>query len=161
MSDLSIMFICTGNICRSPLAHAVMEHLIREEGLEGRIRVESSGTGAWHAGEPADPRMRRTAERHGIRINHRSRQLRRRDLEDFDLLLAMDRGNHRDTVSLSRNGNEGSKVRMFRDFDPEGDGDVPDPWYGGPEGFEEVWRIVERTCRALLPGLKDMLETCA
>ena len=153
------MFICTGNICRSPLAHAVMEHKAGEAGLEGWMDVESSGTGPWHVGEQADSRMRRTAAEHGVRLDHRSRQLRPDDFSKYDLLLAMDRDNFRDALSLCRNEAEREKLRMFRDYDPQGTGDVPDPWYGGPDGFEEVWTIVERTCGALLNEVRSGLES--
>lgn len=144
------MFICSGNICRSPLAHAVFEDMVRSRGLVDRISVESSGTGSWHVGENADPRMRKTAAGHGIRLDHPARHLRPADLESCDLLLTMDRQNFRDAQDLARNPAERDKVRMFRDFDPDGPGDVPDPYYGGPDGFETVWTIVARTCRALL-----------
>jgi protein-tyrosine phosphatase len=120
------------------------------EGLSDSLFAESSGTGAWHVGEEADPRMRRTAKNHGVVISHRSKRLTSRDLSDYHLLLTMDRHNFRDTVALCRNEDERMKVRMFRDFDPEGPGDVPDPWYGGSEGFEAVWTIVWRTCRNLM-----------
>ena len=152
------MFICSGNICRSPLAHAVLEDLVQQKGLEDRIFVESSGTGAWHVGEPADSRMRRTSAGHGVTINHRSRQLCRQDIGDYDLLLTMDGHNHRDTLALCRNGPEREKVRMFREFDPRGGGDVPDPWYGGIDGFETVWTIVERTCDALLQEVRRRIS---
>ncbi len=144
------MFICTGNICRSPLAHAVFEHLVRKDSLEKIIDVDSSGTGAWHVGEQADSRMRRTAEGHGVNLNHRSQQFVYRNLTDFDLLLTMDGHNYRDTLALCRTDEEFEKVRMFRDYDPYGKGDVPDPWYGGLDGFEVVWNIVHRTSIALL-----------
>jgi len=124
--------------------------MVAGERLSDNILVESSGTGAWHVGEKADPRMRRTAQNHGVVITHLSRVLTSRDLADFHLLLPMDRHNFRDTIALCRNEEDRNKVRMFRDFDPEGNGDVPDPWYGGPEGFEEVWTMVWRTCRNLM-----------
>lgn len=149
------MFICTGNICRSPLAHAVFEQKVRDAGLADSIEVESSGTDAWHVGEQADPRMRSTAANHGVVLNHRARRLQPDDITNYDLLLVMDRQNHRNTMSLCRTESEKEKVRMFRDFDPEGTGDVPDPWYGGPEGFELVWDLVERTCVNLLEDVRE------
>lgn len=151
------MFICTGNICRSPLAHSVFENLIENENVQELFEVESSGTTAYHVGEQADSRMRRTASDHGVQINHRSRQLYRKDLADYDLLLTMDSGNYRDTQALCRSEEERGKVKMFRDFDPEGQGDVPDPWYGGPEGFETVWTIVRRTSESLLDTIRKGL----
>ncbi len=148
------MFICTGNICRSPLAHAVFEYHVHEHGMESSIMVDSSGTGAWHVGEQADSRMRRTAEEHGVRLNHHSQKLVYRNLTDFDFLLTMDSYNYRDTLALCRSDAERDKVRMFRDYDPEGKGDVPDPWYGEQDGFEAVWNIVHRTSLALLEKLR-------
>ena len=154
MASYKVMFICSGNICRSPLAHAVFEDMVRGEELDDTIRVESSGTGSWHVGEPADSRMRRTSADHGVTITHRARHLHRRDISDYDLLLTMDAHNYRDAHALCRSDTEREKVRMFRDFDPRGPGDVPDPWYGGMEGFETVWDIVERTCRSLLDDVR-------
>jgi protein-tyrosine phosphatase len=155
VKTVNFMFICKGNICRSPLAQSVFEQMAGSEGLSDSLFAESSGTGAWHLGEEADPRMRRTAKNHGVVINHRSRRLTSRDLSDFHLLLTMDRHNFRDTIDLCRSEDERKKVRMFRDFDPEGPGDVPDPWYGGSEGFEEVWAIVRRTCINLITLIRS------
>lgn len=149
------MFVCLGNICRSPAAHAVLEDMVREEGLSERILVDSSGTGAsYHRGAPADPRMRRTASAHGVSIHHRAQVLQRRHLEESTLVLAMDRANFQDITAMCRTDEERARVRMFRDFDPEGRGDVPDPWYGGLDGFDLVWDMVTRTCRNLLNELK-------
>ena len=152
------MFICTGNICRSPLAHAVLNHLIKQEGLSDRIEVESSGTSAYHVGEPADSRMRQTALSHGVDIKNYSKKLTRGFIEEYDLHLTMDSSNYRDTLSLCRTSEEKNKVVMFREFDPEGYGDVPDPWYGGMDGFEEVWEITWRTCNVLFDKIKRDLN---
>lgn len=151
------MFICLGNICRSPLAHTIFENLVNDAGLDQLIQIESSGTGAWHEGEPADSRMRKTARQHGLTIDHRARRFRRSDCDSFNLLLAMDRENYRDVLNSCRDESQKEKVRMFRDFDPQGPGNVPDPWYGGPQGFEDVWQIVERTCIALLDDIRRKL----
>jgi len=148
------MFVCLGNICRSPLAHAVFEHLVKEGGLDEYFAVDSSGTGAWHVGEKSDSRMRQTAGSHGVRISHRSQQLNRGHLDEYDLLLTMDQNNYRDTLAFCRSEEERGKVRMFRDYDPEGKGDVPDPWYGGQDGFETVWTIVHRTAESLFQTLE-------
>jgi len=144
------MFVCTGNICRSPLAHTVLEHMVNEKGLKEGVFIDSSGTGAWHVGEKADPRMRQIALNHGIRITHRSQKLKYSDIADFHLLLVMDHDNLRDALALCRSNDERKKVRLFRDYDTQGEGDVPDPWYGGMEGFEEVWNIVHRVCENLI-----------
>ena len=163
------MFVCSGNICRSPLAHRVLEAQAAERGLN--VSVESSGTGSWHVGEEVDSRMRATAARHGLTLRHAARRLSRGDVERYDLIFAMGGNHYRDIVSLGRRGASDDVVRrayLFRQFDPassprggatalpippEAALDVPDPYYGGDEGFEEVYRIVERTCTVILDSI--------
>lgn len=154
---MKIMFVCTGNICRSPLAEALFEHLVREQGVSGRFEPDSSGTTAYHVGQRPDERMQLVASSHGVTIRHRSKQLEPADFEEFDLLLAMDRSNLRDMRRMAEHANGGGEVRMFREFDPEGGADleVPDPYYGGQSGFERVYEMVYRTNRALLSRLLD------
>jgi protein-tyrosine phosphatase len=158
------MFVCTGNICRSPLAHRVLEKILDERGLSDRVAVESSGTGAWHVGEDADSRMRATAARHGLPFHHGARHLTRREVESYDLLFAMDRGHYRHILGMA-DGDVGERLYVFRQFDPELTGggdrlsvdrapDVPDPYYGGADGFEAVYAMVERTCRAIVDHLE-------
>ena len=148
-----ILFVCTGNICRSPLAQAAFEHLLREEGLSNRFRVDSAGTDEWEVGKQADPRMRRVAAAHGIEIDHVARQLTVADIAEYDLLLAMDKSNYHNMRSLA--GALAGKIKLYREYDPKGgaSAEVPDPYYGGAEGFEHVYRIVERTSRELLSSL--------
>lgn len=153
-----IMFICSGNICRSPLAHAVFQSMVEQNNLEDVIHVESSGTGAWHVGEQTDYRMRQTASRHGLSVKHRARQLFASDLADYDLLLVMDEHNYRDTLALAVNESEKEKVQMFRDFDASGSGSVPDPWYGTMKDFENVWGIVSRTCTSLMEEIRHRIK---
>ncbi len=157
---MRVMFVCTGNICRSPLAHRMLEKLARDRGLEHLIEVESSGIDSWHVGEDADPRMRKTAARHGLELSHGARRFTARDLSEYDLVFAMGRNHQRSIRSMARGTSDGASVRLFREFDPEvrrGDSvpDVPDPYYGGPEGFENVYRIVERTCGAILDAIQE------
>jgi len=159
MNIFRIMFICTGNICRSPLAHAIFEQMVDKNSLKQKIKVESSGTNSYHRGEQADYRMRQIAWGHGLIIDHRARRLSRTDLENYDLLLTMDERNFADTLALCRTDENRERVRMFRDFDPEGRGDVPDPWYGGMEDFELVWSIVHRTCKSLLNHVHGLLRS--
>ncbi len=166
---LKIMFVCSGNICRSPLAHRVLEHLAAERGIA--VSVESSGTGSWHVGEEVDSRMRATAARRGLTLSHRARRLSASDLERYDLLFAMDGSHYRDIVSLGRRGASDDisrRLYLFRQFDPASAGgdtarlpipreaalNVPDPYYGGDDGFEEVYRIVERTCGVILDAVE-------
>lgn len=153
-----IMFVCSGNICRSPLAHRLFERQAKARGLDHLIEVESSGTDSYHVGDEADSRMRATAKKHGWHLSHRARQLQSRDLNEWDILFAMDRGHLRRIEQMQRSGGD-CNVLLFRTYDPLGDasdpGDVPDPYYGGPEGFEHVYEIVERTGTAILDALED------
>ena len=152
--------MCTGNICRSPLAHRLLEKELDGRGLSDEVHVESSGIGGWHVGEDADPRMRRTAGTHGVALHHPARQLTRQDVADYDVLFAMAQGHFREIVSLSQEDIL-DKLYIFRQFDPELTSanhvlsrkrapDVPDPYYGGSQGFEDVFTMVERTCRAIV-----------
>ncbi|MCG8451729.1 MAG: low molecular weight phosphotyrosine protein phosphatase [Spirochaetales bacterium] len=159
MRVFRVMFVCLGNICRSPLGHGVFAHHVAQAGLQDQIFVESSGTGAWHVGEQADARMRSVAASHGVPIDHRAQKFASSDFEQYDLILAMDSQNRRDILSLCPHPSLAAKVKMFRDFDPQGPGDVPDPWYGGPEGFEMVWDIVERTASHLLQHISQELQS--
>ncbi len=149
-----IMFVCLGNICRSPAAEAVFAHIVKKRGLEDRYWADSSGTAAYHVGEPSDGRMRRAAETRGIVIAHRGQQLKREHLRKFDMIFCMDRENLDDARRLTRDPAELQKIQLFRDFDPNGKGDVPDPYYGGPDGFEKVLDMVTRCSEALLDKLE-------
>jgi protein-tyrosine phosphatase len=146
---MRILFVCMGNICRSPTAEGVMRHLLAERGLNGEIEVESAGTGGWHAGSPPDARATATARARGITLEGAARQVTAADFEDFDLLVAMDRDNLADLRAIAPPGTE-RKLRML-----VADGrDVPDPYYGGPRGFEEVLDLVETACEGLLDELQ-------
>jgi protein-tyrosine phosphatase len=152
---VSMLFVCLGNICRSPLAEGVFQHLASDSGLTGAVEVDSAGTGAWHVGNSSDPRAIEVAQRHGITLGSRARQVREEDFFGFDLILAMDRSNLRDLEAL-RDGitdrEPTADLRLFREFDPEADGDldVPDPYFGGPGGFDTVYEMIVRTCRGIL-----------
>lgn len=145
-----VLFVCLGNICRSPLAEAIFRQLAEERGLADRFVIDSAGTSAYHAGEPPDPGARRVAERYGIRLAHVARQVRPDELAHWDLLVAMDERNAR---ALERLGAPPERVLRIRDFDPEGPGDVPDPYGRGEEAFERVFGILHRSCLALLEAL--------
>ncbi len=149
-----IMFVCLGNICRSPLAHAVMDDFINQSDCIDKYMVDSSGTSGYHVGQLSDARMRKTAMRHNVEINHRAQQLSLWDIANNDYIFAMDNQNLIDILSMC-NDEQKSKVRLLRDFDPEGLGDVPDPYYGGVDGFEDVFQIVLRSCRCLLQDLES------
>ena len=156
MSDAStpikILFVCLGNICRSPLAEGVFRQLVEEKGLSEYFEIDSAGTGAWHVGEPPDGRMQETASERGLDIAmQRARQFAAKDFSGYDHILVMDKGNLRDVLALDAEDAYGNKVRLFREFDPEpGTFQVPDPYYGGDRGFTNVYEIVERTGRKLL-----------
>jgi protein-tyrosine phosphatase len=149
-----ILFVCMGNICRSPTAEGVMRKLLRDEGLDGQIDLDSAGTGGWHAGDPPDARATAAARARGIALEGAARRVTRADFDDFDLLIAMDRENERDLLARAPDPEARAKVRLLREFDPAsvaaGDLDVPDPYYGGPNGFEHVLDLVQAACRGLL-----------
>ncbi len=145
-----------GNICRSPTAEGVMRHLLREQGLEDEIEIDSAGTGGWHAGAPPDARATEAARRRGIVLEGAARKVRASDFEEYDLLLAADRENVDDLRAIAPDEQARAKVRFLREFDPDshGDLDVPDPYYGGPAGFEDVLDLVEAACRGLLAEVR-------
>ena len=145
-----------GNIIRSPLAENLFRHLAEEAGLNGKYEVDSAGTGAWHKGESPDARMRRTAARHGLVYDGEARQIRLSDFDKFDLVVAMDTENRRELQSRTRRPEQARKIRLLREFDP-GSGpnaSVPDPYYGGDDGFETTYRIVEAGVQGLLQALE-------
>jgi protein-tyrosine phosphatase len=158
-----VLFVCLGNICRSPTAEGVMRELVSREGLEGAIAVESAGTGAWHVGSPPDARAAEATRARGVELSGTARQVRAQDFEDFDYLVAMDAENLRALRSLAHGEEERAKVRLLREFDPAsaggaeeaGDLDVPDPYYGGADGFDEVFELVRAACAGLLEQLRD------
>ena len=152
-----LCFVCMGNICRSPMAEAVFGHLAAQAGLDGRFEVDSAGTISYHVGEAPDRRAQATAQGHGVQVVGRARQFRPEDFPYFDLILAMDHDNVADLLSQASNAAERKKVRLLREYDPEASGDleVPDPYYGGPEGFERAYQIIERSCQGLLQKLVE------
>jgi protein-tyrosine phosphatase len=150
------LFVCLGNICRSPLAEGVFRALVREEGIEDLFEIDSAGTGSWHSGELPDSRSVRVAADHGIALDHRARQVRPDDLERFDYVIAMDRDNLRGLQRMSNGGRDGARLHLLREFELEADGDeVPDPYYGGASGFEHVYEMVRRSCEGLLRELRN------
>ena len=154
---MRILFVCMGNICRSPTAEGVMRSLLREAGLEDRIEVDSAGTGGWHAGDPPDARAAEAARARGIALDGAARQVRPSDFADFDLIVAMDRENLSDLLALAPDEAAAEKVRLLREFDPVAgdDLDVPDPYYGGPNGFERVLELVTAACRGLMDEVRS------
>lgn len=153
---VSVCFVCLGNICRSPTAEGVMRHLVREAGLEGAVRVDSAGTGNWHVGESPDRRASAAGRRRGIEVSGAARQFRRADFERFDYVLAMDGTNYDDLVELAPNAEAKKKIHLLRSFDPASPANapVPDPYYGGVEGFDEVVELCLAACRPLLERIR-------
>jgi protein-tyrosine phosphatase len=158
---IRILFVCLGNICRSPTAEGVMRALVREAGLEDSIELDSAGTGGWHVGSPPDERATETARARGIVLEGSARQVRREDFEDFDLILAMDGSNIAELRRLAPDETAREKVRRLRELDPASAGlndlDVPDPYYGGSRGFEDVLDIVQAACVGLLEEVRGRL----
>lgn len=153
-----VQFVCMGNICRSPAAEGLFRHHVAEQGLADRFHIESAGTIGYHAGEPPDERMARAARRRGVDISaQRANHFRPADFERFDLILAMDRANLRDILAHDRQGLHAHRVRLFLDFHPNPPPvrDVPDPYYGGLEGFEHVLDLIEASCPNIARHLLD------
>lgn len=145
-----------GNICRSPLAEGVFRDLVEREGLADRFRIDSAGIGDWHAGELPDSRTRAVAQRRGLQLTSRARQVVPTDLDQFDLIVAMDSDNLRGLARLRAQAPARAEVRRLLEFDPEADTlDVPDPYYGGTDGFEQVHDMIERACAGLLQHVRD------
>jgi protein-tyrosine phosphatase len=157
--SMRICFVCLGNICRSPTAHGVMERLIADAGLGAQVLVDSAGTAAYHIGELPDERTVRAARRRGIELTHRAREFVAADLDRFDLVLAMDGMNLDRLHELAAGRASAPRIALLRSFDPtaEPDAEVPDPWVGGPAGFEEVLDQCERACAGLLAHVREQL----
>lgn len=148
---LSICFICMGNICRSPLAESVFLHKAKQRGVLDRFVVDSAGTGGWHVGEPPDPRVHRVAAANGVKMQGIARQITKADFDRFDWLICMDQDN-RD--HLLRLGAPSDKVRLLLECDPcAAMLEVPDPYYGGQDGFELCYKLIDAACDALLDEL--------
>lgn len=158
---MKLLFVCLGNICRSPTAEGVMRDIVSRAGLLDEIEMDSAGTGAWHVGSAPDSRANAAARAQGVALEGQARQVTAADFEDFDLLLAMDSSNARDLRGLARDRSELDKVRLLREFDPvsvaQSDLDVPDPYYGGDGGFEQVFELVQAACEGLLAQIRGGL----
>jgi len=147
-----LLFVCTGNICRSPLAEAIFRHQAEQAGHGRLFEVDSAGTHGWHEGERADPRARRVGQQRGVPVTSIAREVEPRDFERFDLVLALDRGHLRQLQARCPAPLRG-KIRLMRDFDEPAGGDVPDPYYSDDEAFEQVFDMLDRCCRRLLEAL--------
>jgi protein-tyrosine phosphatase len=154
MEKIKVLFVCLGNICRSPLAEAVFKHKIREKGIADLFEADSCGTANYHVDDTPDPRTIANAKKNGVKIDHLGRQLRARDLEYYDHIFAMDNSNLRNIQALSNADKYSDKIRLMRDYDPVGTGgEVPDPYYGHERDFQEVFEILDRSAEALIEAL--------
>jgi protein-tyrosine phosphatase len=154
---VKVLFVCLGNICRSPLAEGIFKHRIRAAGLEHKIFVDSAGTSGWHIGDAPDPRSIDIARKNGIELDSFGRKAVSEDFQNFDYIIAMDGDNYADLKRLAgRVGNDAAKLFLMRDFDDTGKGeDVPDPYYGGVDGFKDVFEMLDRSCKNLLEEIKE------
>ena len=153
---VKVLFVCLGNICRSPTAEGVFRALLESESLNGQVQVDSAGTGSWHIGGPPDRRAQAAARKRGIDLSgQRARQAKPADFKRFDYVIAMDRDNHHDLAGLCPPDEE-HRLHLLMDFAPElGKRDVPDPYYGGGGGFEAVLDMIEAAARGLLADIRE------
>jgi protein-tyrosine phosphatase len=144
---IGILFVCLGNICRSPLAEGIFKRKVEEAGLNEFISTDSAGTSGWHINEAPDRRSVDIAQRHGIRLDHYGQQISPEDFDQFDYIIAMDGNNYDDIIRLrNKHGNGKSEVLIMREFDDQQSGsDVPDPYYGGPNGFQLVYDLLDES----------------
>ena len=158
MKNIKLLFVCLGNICRSPAAQGIMESLVKNKGLEKRIFIDSAGIGGWHAGQLPDKRMRDCGALHGYNFSHHARQFQaNRDFDKFDYIFGMDSENCDDLRRMACNGKEKAKVRPFAQYlhHHPGQPDIPDPYYGGHDDFEFVIELLEDACTGLLEELQN------
>jgi len=156
MKKVKVLFVCLGNICRSPLGAAILKKKVADQGLMEVVEVDSCGTSNYHIGDNADPRTIANAKKHGVPMDHCARQLAAGDLELFDFIFAMDKSNFQNILRVANGTNVSSKIRMMREFDPHGKGgEVPDPYHGGEEQFQEVFDILDRSTDHFLKYLKE------
>ena len=155
---IRVLFVCLGNICHSPSAEGVFRHLVDQEGLSDQIQIDSCGTLDHHEGEEADPRMRKHAKGRGYDLKSIARGIRPEDFKNFDHIITMDDSNFDDVIAMAK-GDEQNKVQRMTDFCSHHKmGHVPDPYFGGPEGFELVLDLLEDACKGLLQQLKVELK---
>ncbi len=154
-----LVFVCLGNICRSPTGEGVFQHIVNEAGFGNYFEVDSAGTSAFHVGQPANSKSSDVADAHGVQLKSRARQFDKEDLDYYDLIIPMDNENRDNIYAMADSEEQKEKVQLLREYDPNPeDGQVPDPYYGGLEGFENVYQIVERSCKNLLEQLKPQVS---
>lgn len=151
---MKILFVCLGNICRSPLAEAIMKHKLNEAGLSEKIWVDSCGTASYHIGERPDHRTIRNAAGNGVKMSHVGRQLTASDLEKHDIILAMDKSNYDNILRLKNASQFIDKLKLMRDFDDDPGDEVPDPYYGEERDFQQVFDILNKSVDGLIAHLR-------
>lgn len=153
---MRVLFVCLGNICRSPTAEAATAQALADRGIAEQVHVDSAGLGSWHLGNPPDRRMRAAAADDGLHLDGSARQVHPAELADWDLIVAMDRRNLAELQAMAPTNDVAARMKLLRDFDPDADHpEVPDPYYGGPSGFADVVRI----CRSAAEGLADEIAS--
>ena len=159
MKKIRVLFVCLGNICRSPLGAAILKKKVKEKGMDSWVEVDSCGTSNYHIGDNADPRTIASAKQHGVPIEHCARQLTLEDLVRFDFIFAMDKSNFHNIMKLSQGKDLQNKVRMMREFDPyPNGGEVPDPYHGTEKDFKEVFDILERSTENFTAFLQERYQ---
>ncbi|MDV7215612.1 low molecular weight protein-tyrosine-phosphatase [Streptomyces prunicolor] len=155
-----VSFVCTGNICRSPMAASVFRARVAEAGLDGLVEVDSAGTDGWHEGDGADPRAVAVLEEHGYGTDHAARRFQASWFSRLDLVIALDSGHRKALRRLAPTEQDAQKVHLLRSYDPDAgdDLDVPDPYYGGLDGFEECLEMVEAASTGLLAAVREEVE---
>ncbi len=158
MIQKKIVFVCLGNICRSPLAEAIFKDKVKAKNIAHYFEVDSCGTSNYQIGDQPDSRTIANAAKHGISMNHIARQLKKRDLDYFDLIVAMDSKNHQHIMSLAEGEVHQNKIILMRDFDLQAKGaDVPDPYYGGEKNFQEVFEILDRSIESFIQDVESTI----
>lgn len=154
---VGVLFVCLGNICRSPLAEGIFKQKVEEAGLKELIAIDSAGTSGWHINDPPDQRSLAIARQNGIRLDHSGRQISIKDFDQFDYIVAMDGDNYNDIIRLQGNHNDGkAEILIMREFDDQQSGsDIPDPYYGGPNGFQLVYDLLDESLSNFLDKIID------
>jgi protein-tyrosine phosphatase len=149
-----VLFVCLGNICRSPLAEALFNHHVKEKGLQGKFIADSCGTAAYHIGEQPNSRSRANAKENGLIYSHDARQVQDEDFHEFDMIIPMDESNMSNLEKFDKGGS--ATIQLMRDYDSGYEGeDVPDPYFGGDQGFQEVYEMLDRSTESLLNKLSS------